>query len=937
MMAERNRHLPDPDQRVVPRIWNLGPDEVGYHRIEGLRQDGRPLSFEVNDTVMRVPLAEPLAPGDSAVFELVFHSQVPLQTRRSGRDSREGVDYSMTQWYPKLAAYDSRGWHADPYVGREFYAPYGTFDVRLTLPADYVVGATGTLRNPGEVGHGYGEAAPAAASAPPDSLTWHFHAEGVHDFAWVADPDYLHDRFEGDGVTYHLLYLPDVAAAWKTMRDWVPALLRFYSEQYGAYPYPRFTVAQGGDGAMEYPMLVLLTGRRSPGSLQSVTAHEAAHQWFYGLLGSNEADYAWMDEGLASYIQAEALAALQGRQNPGHGGSAFAVVSLHEAGLAERLGTPADWFETNAAYGTTAYSGGRMIAALLGYVISEPLRDAWLRAYYRRFRFRHPNPYDLEKVAEDVSGLQLDWYFEQFANTTWTLDYAVAGLDARRSGAGWTATVDLRRRGEAVLPVDLRLTLEDGSVQWVNVPLGLMEGHKPVPEGWIVAAPWPWTSPAYRLEVSLPQKAVKAEIDPLGLTPERNRLNDASRLPVRVRFLRAPEPTWFAYGVGYRPVAGYAHAFGPGVGVQARGGYVFERHRLQAMLKLWPRVLFSGGDAPRLAGGPAPQSTAFDGLDYELAYATRVPAFGPGTTAALSLQKHLGVLENVVSLDKRLSGYRSAAARHLTLSLLHQQVPSDRTFLAGAAPLAPALRPLGRGQAISARLAYEVARGRDRLAFAVEAGSALAGGASAVKGELEAAKAAGLGPLHGRARLKFGLGSRPLLLHKAFRLGAASLEEAWRHDAFRSVAALFEDPAGDVHLAALGAPGPVAYLLADAPVPAAGRNVLAGSLSLSTGPLARHPWLAPLRAEAFSGLGTLWNTASLTDAFDPGDYLADAGLGLSYDAAQVEALRRWTAQSDVLSGLRLAARFPLWVSDPDLLGEDDAFGFRWLLGVVVGP
>jgi len=154
MMAERNRHLPDPDPRVVPRIFNLGPDEVGYEHIQSLAQNGRPVPFEVNDTVMRVDLLEPILPGDSASFDMTWEEQVPLITRRGGRDSDEGVDFSMSQWYPKMAMYDHLGWHADPYIGREFYAPFGSFDVRITLPSNFVLGGTGTVVNPDEVGHG---------------------------------------------------------------------------------------------------------------------------------------------------------------------------------------------------------------------------------------------------------------------------------------------------------------------------------------------------------------------------------------------------------------------------------------------------------------------------------------------------------------------------------------------------------------------------------------------------------------------------------------------------------------------------------------------------------------------------------------------------------------------------------------------------------------
>ena len=311
MMAERNRHLPDPDRRVVPRIFELGPSEVGWHRVGSLTQDGEAATYRVEDTVLEVDLAEPILPGASTVFEMAWTAQVPLQTRRSGRDSREGIDFSMSQWYPKVAAYDALGWHADPYIGREFYAPFGSFDVRLTLPADYVVGATGVLQNPDTIGHGYDQPpglgpmtpgpAPGSGGSAPDSLTWHFRAEQVHDFAWGADPDYVHEHLlaedvpgRDEPVAVHLLYQPDVAASWERLGERTAEMVRYLSARLGPYAWPQFTVIQGGDGGMEYPMLTLITGRRSPGSALGVTAHELGHMWFYGMVATNEADFAWM-------------------------------------------------------------------------------------------------------------------------------------------------------------------------------------------------------------------------------------------------------------------------------------------------------------------------------------------------------------------------------------------------------------------------------------------------------------------------------------------------------------------------------------------------------------------------------------------------------------------------------------------------------------------
>lgn len=945
MMAERNRHLPDPDRRVVPRIFELGPDEIGYHRVLSLTQNGRPVTYRVNDTVLEVELAEPILPGGSAVMEMTFASQVPLQTRRNGRDNREGIDFSMAQWYPKIAAYDERGWHNDPYIGREFYAPFGTFDVRLTLPAHYVVGATGVLQNPDEVGHGYQNDTTAVYTyEPTDSLTWHFVAENVHDFAWAADPDYIHDRITDDlGITYHLFYQPDVAQGWRAMRRWVPALIQFFSANIGPYPYPQFTVMQAGDGGMEYPMVNFITGGRTPSSLLGVTAHEAAHEWFYAALASNEADYAWMDEGFTDYWTTEAVSRLLGLGDPSHASAGLSVLRAQNLGLFERLNTPSDWFRTNSGYGTAAYSGGHMIAELLGYVLSEPVRDAFFREYYRRYLFRHPNPYDVEAVAEDVSGLVLDWFFEQFVNTDWTLDYAIADVDARRQGDGWHTTIVLEREGDAVLPVDLRLTLEDGSVRWVNIPLVIMGGHKPVPDDWIVAEPWPWTATRYVLELSLPARVKEAVIDPLHQTPERTRLNDRHPFPLHASFLNAPSQTWDRYNLGYRPLASYADDFGFGAGLQARGTYLFGDHALSAMVTLWPQVLASGGEDPSLDFTPA-ETSVFDGIDYEFSYERTVRSIGPFATASVQARKHLGVMENTISVRKQLGRFASLRQtnRRVTVALQHQFVPSDRRFTLGGVPF------FSREHVASAVLSYEVARGMDRLALGAEvgmgfgaAGGGLAGspGSQASRLFVEAEKGAALGALRGLASVKLGLGSEALAFHKRFRLGAATAEEAWRDDTFRTLSAPFDDALTEAHLAALGEPGPVAYLLAAdgtnpaSPAPAGtpvGTSMIAGSLTLTTPPVAQTAWLRPLTLHAFSGAGAVGGKHALgSNAF-----LADAGLGLTYDVAQLPILRRWTAQSDVLSGLRLTARFPVWVSHPELIDEgDDPFAFRWIIGV----
>ncbi|MFP4227280.1 MAG: M1 family metallopeptidase [Salinivenus sp.] len=987
MMAERHRHLPDPDGRTVPRIFNLSPEEQGWQKVESLTQDGTPVSYDVTDTILEVDLDEPIPPGTSTTFEMEYRSQVPLQTRRSGRNSRgDSIDYTMTQWFPKMAEYDERGWHANFYVNREYYAPYGEFDVRITMPAEYTIGATGVLQNPEEVGHGYdidgtGTWRPSDLQADRDSLTWHFRAEHVHNFAWSADPDYIHDKVTADGTTHHILYKEEVSEQWSPLQDDMPELTRFFSEEYGDYPYPQMTVAQGGDGGMEYPMFTVVSSYDGPAfeeksSYQSVlgtTVHEFAHMWYYSSLGSNEADYAWMDEGFTSYATEEGMAHLLGRP-ANHTGSRLSVVTMHDMGHAEPFSTPADWFETNLAYGISSYPGGQMLVDMMGYVIGEEQRDDWLKRYFRERKGSHPDPFDLELFAEQESGLMLDWYFWQFTESTRTVDDAITDLDQRTRGDSVEVDLTLERKGSIRMPQDVKLTLADGSTQWLNVPLASMHGHKPVPDDWIVTEPWPWVAPEKTISVTVPAEVEEAVIDPNGKTPDVNRLNNSASLPLETRFLRAPESDWFDYQVGIRPLAGYAHDFGFGGGLQARGQYFRGDYRLRTTLTLWPAVLFSNGADPSLPDDfvspdlltrERNSGSWIDGIDYELSYERPFSPFGARATLELSSMKHLGILENQVSFDVPLRSPLVDTEERLQVSLLQQLNPSDRAFgLDRTTQQIPVdcvfgscqsitrsepTNPWGQSHTLSGQVEYTVQNGSDYIATRAEIGGALrpyetapsvnpSSLDQASRLTLEAQQHADIGPLTGQANFQLGLGADGLLPHKQFVLGGRSIESQWRNDTYRQASAAFERPVADAHLVGFGPAGPVAYLRSETATfdrfGRSGENTLAGRLSIGGQPFSNVAPLSPLHLSAFSGLGTVWSDGAFLSGFAADNLVGDAGFGARYSLSEIPHLDRWTAQSDFLQGLDVVAKFPFWASDPDLIkaGQDE-FAFRWLIGV----
>jgi hypothetical protein len=526
MMDVRSRSIPDPDPRVGDRIAALSGGEIGYQNVRSLKQDGIPLTYEVAGTVLEVKLAKPILPDSRTVFEMDFEAQVPLQIRRSGRNSEEGIAYSMTQWYPKMAEYDREGWHATPYVAREFYGVWGDFEVNITIQKDYVLGGTGVIQNPDEVGHGYSDT--KVKKTKEEKLTWRFVAKDVHDFAWAADKHYTHDRVQvPDGPELHFLYLKDsVGEMWAKLKPLTVKAFGIMNERFGKYPYPQFSVIQGGDGGMEYPMATLITGGRKLSGLVSVTVHEALHNWYYGVLATHEGKYPWMDEGFTSYAQNIVLDGIYDLNNPGlHDRTYAGYYGLVNSDFNEPSTTHADFYHTNRCYGLTAYSKGAVFLHQLSYVIGEEkLREGLLR-YFHEWGFKHPRPEDFLLVMEKVSGLELDWYLEQFIGTMNTIDYGIREIVPAEDGT----EIMLERTGRMPMPIDLVVTHVDGRRFGFNIPLEMMRGAKEenFAEQTTVLPDWPWVYPVYGFKLPFEMKDIRAiEIDPSGRMADVNPVNN---------------------------------------------------------------------------------------------------------------------------------------------------------------------------------------------------------------------------------------------------------------------------------------------------------------------------------------------------------------------------------------------------------------------------
>lgn len=535
MMDVRSRNIRDADSRVADRINGLKDNEIGYQKIDMLTQDGQAATYVVSGTILEVELPEPILPGASSELKMKFRGQVPVQIRRSGRDNKEGISYSMSQWYPKLAEYDYQGWHANPYVGREFHGIWGDFDVNITINKDYLVAATGYLQNKAEIGGAYNDG--KAGTATGDTRTYRFSAPNVHDFMWAADPDYKHTTLtRKDGTVLHFFYQEGDATTtnWEMLPGIMDKAFDFINAHYGYYPYKKYSFIQGGDGGMEYPMGTLITGERSLNSLVGVSVHELMHSWYQMVLATNESLYAWMDEGFTSYTSAEVMNHL--RQEGLIQGDAVADPHLNDvtgflnfvqSGLEEPLSIHADHFTTNAAYGVGAYVKGSLFLYQLQYILGKDDFESGLLRYYNTWKFKHPNPNDVIRVMEKESGLELDWFKEYFVYTTRLPDYGVTAVEA---GKRKTTSLSLVNAGTMPMPVDITVTLTNGDQEHYTIPLGIMRGAKQSDGDIIykVAPDWSWTNPGYNITLDIPFKRISTiEVDASRRMLDTDRSNNS--------------------------------------------------------------------------------------------------------------------------------------------------------------------------------------------------------------------------------------------------------------------------------------------------------------------------------------------------------------------------------------------------------------------------
>ncbi|RMH61075.1 MAG: M1 family peptidase [Calditrichaeota bacterium] len=562
------------------RFHFSNPKERGYLKLISVNSKGRSLKVVVKDNApdeVSVLLDKPLPPGGQLTLQLSFKGKFPKVFSRMGHVS--GRYYAATQWYPKVVVYDRNGWHPDSYLDMgEFYGEFGDFDVRITLPRNYIIDATGMLQdNPAEQAFIDSIAALTrhlvnlkdadrreeeikkwqkqhrARTDTTDLKTVRFTAHNVHDFAWFAGEDYMiHKKIQPGGVLTHVLVLPKNAYDWKDVPMYVTRTLAFYGKRVGPYQYPKASVVDGSleaGGGMEYPMITIISSGYQKWNrlLEMVVAHEVGHNWFYGMLGSDERASTFMDEGNNAFTEWKYMEHYYGSRNMTQFDSLFGKWNtLSDAGEFDvnyltygtlvwqqrdlPLNLRAEKY-TRSAYGGINYAKSAFMLRALEWSITEPVFIKAMHTYFDEWNGRHPSVDDFWEVFSRVSGEDLRVFRQEWMATTHYNDFTVANVETKKDENGYQTMVWPENIGTmAPLPVPVYL---------ITVGNDTLESR--------------WDGRAEHPVVFRHQKPVKeAGVNLKHIIFEKSYLNNSTRFPWEMRFADVI-PSFTTYRGTYMP------------------------------------------------------------------------------------------------------------------------------------------------------------------------------------------------------------------------------------------------------------------------------------------------------------------------------------------------------------------------------------------------
>ncbi|MCH8954681.1 M1 family metallopeptidase [candidate division KSB1 bacterium] len=645
-------------RKILPSMKDAGYIEIESFRIINSDSSGQEKSlsaFQVNDTILEAELPDPLPPGGELKVELSFYLKIRKFNRRAGyRESQ----YDFAQWYPKVCVYDETGWNAEPFHNLgEFYGEFGTFDVNIQVPFEYIVGATGEVVE-GDPGWDLVKVDTSLTKAQwreqlkktkaeirkqseeGDLRTVKFHAENVHDFAWITCPDFLYESGEWDGIPIHVLYRSRVKSRWsKTALERSARALEWLSEKFGRYPYPQLTVTHGLlRGGMEYPMLVMNSSES-----EGLILHEVGHIYFYGILGNNEWKEAWLDEGFTSFQTRWYMETRYGSQGfdrrerlkrstwlqkrrparTSREANRARALSYMNSGHNEPISKPAYTYKEPAGYSINAYTKGAFFFDMLKHVVGDDIFEEICHEYFERWKFKHVNRARFQQVCEDVSGMKLGWFFEQWLDKSLTVDYSLGKVEKRQVDSLWQTDVSIIKEEKGTMPVDVQLTTQSGDT---------------------LIKRWNGVEKVGKVTFKTSGKPDKVILDPKDAILDNSRFNN-SPLKTKVLF-EYPNMTFRprdAFLITWRPSGWYNKVDKLRIGGRIKG---WQGTQKNAEVGLW-------------------FGTNSHELDYRFRHSRQIKPLGGRTQGSFMLQKMEGRFE----IDAHLSLVKS---ENLTLPPMHR-------------------------------------------------------------------------------------------------------------------------------------------------------------------------------------------------------------------------------------------------------------------------
>ena len=532
---------------------NMTNASIGGQRLEIISEKNNP-------DIVKIILSKPLLTGETAVLDINFTEHFPDVFSRGGHI---GQQYLATQWYPKPAVYDAIGWHLIPYLDQgEFYGEFGSFDVRITLPENYVVGATGTLQTESEkdfmsqlVSKSVSQLVSANKTTPPNDLTppsstklktIQFKADSIHDFAWFADKRFRVLKAEahlknGKTIPTYAYFREVDVPLWQHAAEYAARAVEYYSERIGDYPYAQATAvmqqSNGVGSGMEYPMITLIGDMPNAKSLDETITHEVGHNWFYGILGSNERDNGWMDEGFNTYYEN----GYSEKYYPKDTSKGFMLhfftknsdyspteIAIQKQNFLHRDQAPATTSDslTELNYGLSVYAKTAASMRILEKYYGVNRFDSMMHRYFSAWQFKHPQPADVRSVFETATSNNLSWFFDGLIGSTRQVDYKISAVGKE---------VKIQNKGTLNVPFEISAVKNDSIVarKWFSETSNTAEINQ-------------WIS-----EIRNPKSEIYKNVDALvvdadHIIPDVNRGNNYYKIknnffptvpPLRLRFL----------------------------------------------------------------------------------------------------------------------------------------------------------------------------------------------------------------------------------------------------------------------------------------------------------------------------------------------------------------------------------------------------------------